>query len=70
MHVFTEKINKIVVSWNDDNRMQLIGLIETYVYGTNKDLVSEKEKIKCNKIIKNCKNDYFLWCHKRKHEKK
>ena len=40
--------------------MQLIGLIETYVYGTNKDLVSEKEKIKCNKIIKNCKNYYFL----------
>ena len=26
--------------------------IETYVYGTSKDLVSEKEEIKCNKIKK------------------
>ena len=26
--------------------------IETYAYGTSKDLYSEKEKIKCNNIIK------------------
>ena len=26
--------------------------IETYAYGTNKDLVSEKEEIKCKNIIK------------------
>ena len=32
--------------------MQSIGLIETYAYGTSKDLVSEKEKIKRNNIIK------------------
>ena len=37
--------------------MQSIGLIETYVYGTSKDLVSEKEEIKCNSIIKPYKND-------------
>ena len=37
--------------------MQSIGLIETYAYRTNKDLVNEKEKIKCNKIIKKYKND-------------
>ena len=35
--------------------MQSIDLTETYVYGTSKDLVSEKEEIKYNNIIKNTK---------------
>ena len=30
----------------------MIDSIETYVYGTSKGLVSEKEEIKCNNIIK------------------
>ena len=37
--------------------MQSIGSIETYVYGTSKDLVSEKEEIECNSIIKPYKID-------------
>ena len=37
--------------------MQSIGSIETYVYRRSKDLVSEKEKVKCNNIIKRYKND-------------
>ena len=37
--------------------MQSTDLIETYVYGTNKDLIYKKEKIKCNKTIKQYKND-------------
>ena len=53
-NVFTEEINKITLSLNDDKRMQSIDLIGTYGYGTSKDLVSEKEKIKRNKIIKRC----------------
>ena len=32
--------------------MQSIDLIETYAYGTIKDLVSEREGIKCRNIIK------------------
>ena len=32
--------------------MQLIDLIETYAPGTTKNLVSDKEEIKCNNIIK------------------
>ena len=32
--------------------MQSIDLIETYVYGMNIDLISKKEEIKCNNIIK------------------
>ena len=38
------KINRIAISSNDDKRMQSIDLIETYVYGTNKDPVYKKEK--------------------------
>ena len=58
MHnVFTEEINKITVSSNDDERMQSIDLIKTYAYGISKNIVSEKEEIKCNNIIKQCKTD-------------
>ena len=32
--------------------MQLIDLIETYTYETWKDLVSEKEEIRCNNVTK------------------
>ena len=32
--------------------MQSIDLIERYTYGTSKDLVSEKEELKCNNKIK------------------
>ena len=35
--------------------MQSIDSIETYAYGTRKDLVSEKEEIKCNNVIKRYK---------------
>ena len=51
-NVFTEEINKIAFSSNDDKRMQSIDSIETYTYGTNKDLVSKKGEIKRNNIIK------------------
>ena len=37
--------------------MQSIDSIETYAYGTSKDLVSGKEEIKCNGIVKRYKND-------------
>ena len=52
---FTEEINKIALRSNDDKRMYSIDSIETYAYGTRKDLVSEKEDIKCNNIIKQYK---------------
>ena len=35
--------------------MQSTDLIETYTYGTSKNLVSTKEEIKRNNIIKRCK---------------
>ena len=55
--VFTEEIKKIALSSNDDKRMQSIDSIETYAYGTSKDLVNEKEEAKCNNIVKQFKND-------------
>ena len=41
--------------------MQSIHSIETYVYGLNKDLVSEKEEIKCKNIRKNIKEHNVNW---------
>ena len=57
MHnVFTEEFNKISLNSNDDKKLQSIDWIETYAHGTSKDPVSEKEKIKCNSLIKGYKN--------------
>ena len=60
-NVFTEKINKIAVNSNDDKKMQSIDLEHRNKqigskYGTSKDLVSDKEEIKCNNIIKGYKS--------------
>ena len=40
------------LSSDNEKRMRSVDSIETYTYGTSKDLVSEKEEIKCNNIIK------------------
>ena len=53
--VFAEEINKISLTSYDDKRMQSIDSIETYAYGTRKDLLSEKEETKCNNKIKRYK---------------
>ena len=45
-HVFTEEINKIALSSNDDKIIQSIDSIEIYAYGTSKDLICKKEKSK------------------------
>ena len=37
--------------------MQSIDSVETYASGMSKDVVSGKEEIKCNNIIKRYKND-------------
>ena len=51
-----EVINKIVLSSNDDEKMQSIDSIETYAYGTSKDIICKKEKSKSNVIIKEYEN--------------
>ena len=53
----TDVINNMALSSNDDKGMQPIDLIETYVYGMSEDLVIEKKRTKCNKVIKQYKSD-------------
>ena len=48
MYVFTQEINKIALSLNDDKRIQSIESMQTYAQGTSKDLIRKKEEIKCN----------------------
>ena len=45
--------------------MQSVGSIEICASGTTKDLVSEKEKIKCNNIIKRYKRWLTLMLQKK-----
>ena len=66
-NTFTEEINKIALSSSDNKRMQSIVSIETFAYGTSRDLVSEKEEIKCNNILKRYKKWLTLMMQKRKH---
>ena len=37
--------------------MKTIYSIETYLYGTSKELISKREKIECSNVIKQYKND-------------
>ena len=53
-NVFTEEINQL--SSNHHKRIQSIGFVETYTYGTSKDLVCKKEKIKYENKINQYKN--------------
>ena len=53
-NVFTEEINKISLSSNDDKRMSSIGLTEKYAYGTSRDIIYVKEKIKHYNVIQIC----------------
>ena len=55
-NVFTKEIDKITLISNDDKRIQSIDSIETYACGTSEDVVSQKEGIKCNNIMKRYKN--------------
>ena len=51
-NVSTEQVNKIALSSHDDKRMKSADSIETYAFGTRKDLVSEKEEINFNSATK------------------
>ena len=42
-NVYTEEINKIALSSNDDKRLQTSDQIKTYPYGTNAFKVCESE---------------------------
>ena len=60
---------KKLIPLNDDKRMQSIDSIETCAYGVGRDLLSKKQEVKYNTIIKRYKNDQNWWCYKRKHKR-
>ena len=49
--VYTEEVNKVAISNNDDKRIQTSNGIETYPYGTNTFKVCESQMLNDNKII-------------------
>ena len=50
--VYTEEVNKIALSSNDDERIQTFDRVTTYPYGTNVFKVCENEMmLKNNKVI-------------------
>ena len=58
--VYTEEINKIVLSSNDDKRLQIFDKITTYPYGTNAFRVCESEMmIVTDYFVEKCVNRLF-----------
>ena len=60
--VYTEEVNKIALSSNDDKRLQIFDKITTYPYGTNakvceSELLEVKITIKYSITTINIKND-------------
>ena len=49
--VYTEEVNKIAISSNDDKRIQTFDKVTTYPYGTNVFKVCENEMLLKNKWI-------------------
>ena len=50
-NVYTEEINKIALSSNDDKRLQTSDRIKTYPYGTNAFKVCESEMLKVKDLF-------------------
>ena len=49
--VYTEEVNKIVLSANDDKRLQIYDRIKTYPYGANAFKVCESEILNSKRFI-------------------
>ena len=50
-NVYTEEINKIALSSNDDKRLQISDRIKTYPYGTNAFNVCQSEMLMVKDFI-------------------
>ena len=49
--VYTEEVNKIAISSNDDKRLQTSDKVTTYSYGTNAFKVCESEMLNSKRLI-------------------
>ena len=47
--MYTEEVNKIVLTSNDDKRLQTFDKVSTYLYGTNSFKVCESEMMAVKK---------------------
>ena len=55
-YLFTEEINKIALSADNDKIIKSIDSIQTYAYRASKDLMCKDEEFKCDIVIKQYKN--------------
>ena len=63
--VYTEEVNKIALSSNDDKRIQTFDKVTTYPYGTNvfavcKNEMLLKNKVMCDQVKHRLKTDDYL----------
>ena len=49
--VYTEEVNKIALSSNDDKRIQTFDKVTTYSYGTNVFMICKNEMLLKNKFV-------------------
>ena len=59
--VYTEEVNKIALSGNDDKRLQTFDGIETYPYGTNAFKVCESEMTTVRGLFVENYADFLLY---------
>ena len=59
--VYTEDVNKIALSSNDDKRLQTFNMIETYPYGTIAFKVREKEMLTVKDLFLKNYNEISKW---------
>ena len=59
--VYTEEVNKIALSSNDDKRLQTFDGIETYPYGTNGFKVCESEMMTVRGLFVKNHADFLLY---------
>ena len=63
--VYTEEVNKIALSSNDDKRIQTFDKVTTYPYGTNvfavcKNEILLKNKVMCDQVKHRLETDDYL----------
>ena len=59
--VYTEEVNKVVLSSNDDKRLQTFDRIETYLYGTNAFKACESEMMTVRGLFVENYADFLLY---------
>ena len=57
--VYTEDVNKIVLSSNDDMRVQTFDVVTTYPHGTNAFRVCESEMMIMRNLLKIMTRSYY-----------